>query len=146
MIVFFFFQAEDGIRDGRVTGVQTCALPIYTTATGITATLSTTATGVVITRPTATFASAASGATVSTTSPHFGIWVAPTVACGTVLPFTLQVSSAQGSFTQSFNLTVGSGTSCTQVVCTSALPVEDGVSPAPLLVGKTGAGDPLQLT
>src|SRR6266487_5830307 len=27
-VVFFFFQAEDGIRDGRVTGVQTCALPI----------------------------------------------------------------------------------------------------------------------
>src|SRR5690348_17893828 len=26
----FFFQAEDGIRDGRVTGVQTCALPIWT--------------------------------------------------------------------------------------------------------------------
>src|SRR5438876_8206913 len=29
--VFFFFQAEDGIRDGRVTGVQTCALPILYT-------------------------------------------------------------------------------------------------------------------
>src|SRR5690348_17804769 len=28
LIAFFFFQAEDGIRDGRVTGVQTCALPI----------------------------------------------------------------------------------------------------------------------
>src|SRR2546422_5664839 len=27
--VFFFFQAEDGIRDVAVTGVQTCALPIY---------------------------------------------------------------------------------------------------------------------
>src|SRR6266702_4678727 len=27
-VVFFFFQAEDGIRDGHVTGVQTCALPI----------------------------------------------------------------------------------------------------------------------
>src|SRR6266487_1497469 len=26
---FFFFQAEDGIRGGRVTGVQTCALPIF---------------------------------------------------------------------------------------------------------------------
>src|SRR5438309_10655854 len=26
---FFFFQAEDGIRDGTVTGVQTCALPIW---------------------------------------------------------------------------------------------------------------------
>src|SRR5690606_1307945 len=29
----FFFQAEDGIRDFHVTGVQTCALPIYNTAT-----------------------------------------------------------------------------------------------------------------
>src|SRR2546429_624922 len=28
MIIFFFFQAEDGIRDVAVTGVQTCALPI----------------------------------------------------------------------------------------------------------------------
>src|SRR5256885_16883541 len=28
-MVFFFFQAEDGIRDYKVTGVQTCALPIY---------------------------------------------------------------------------------------------------------------------
>src|SRR5258708_21186957 len=27
--VFFFFQAEDGIRDDLVTGVQTCALPIF---------------------------------------------------------------------------------------------------------------------
>src|SRR5690606_40111839 len=28
-IYLFFFQAEDGIRDFHVTGVQTCALPIY---------------------------------------------------------------------------------------------------------------------
>src|SRR5256884_3302695 len=28
ILVFFFFQAEDGIRDVAVTGVQTCALPI----------------------------------------------------------------------------------------------------------------------
>src|SRR5256885_11338857 len=28
MICYFFFQAEDGIRDYKVTGVQTCALPI----------------------------------------------------------------------------------------------------------------------
>src|SRR3712207_7484065 len=27
-VIFFFFQAEDGIRDIGVTGVQTCALPI----------------------------------------------------------------------------------------------------------------------
>src|SRR5699024_11817287 len=29
LIFFFFFQAEDGIRDRNVTGVQTCALPIW---------------------------------------------------------------------------------------------------------------------
>src|SRR5690606_30464466 len=29
-LIFFFFQAEDGIRDFHVTGVQTCALPIST--------------------------------------------------------------------------------------------------------------------
>src|SRR5690625_7603835 len=28
LYIVFFFQAEDGIRDGHVTGVQTCALPI----------------------------------------------------------------------------------------------------------------------
>src|SRR5260370_23855710 len=30
--MFFFFQAEDGIRDSSVTGVQTCALPIFNAA------------------------------------------------------------------------------------------------------------------
>src|SRR5947209_18615897 len=32
VFLFFFFQAEDGIRDIGVTGVQTCALPIYVEA------------------------------------------------------------------------------------------------------------------
>src|SRR2546427_8187229 len=32
ILFFFFFQAEDGIRDLTVTGVQTCALPIYVLA------------------------------------------------------------------------------------------------------------------
>src|SRR5436305_4464269 len=32
---FFFFQAEDGIRDADVTGVQTCALPISGDAQGV---------------------------------------------------------------------------------------------------------------
>src|SRR5256886_8404662 len=31
LVFFFFFQAEDGIRDLTVTGVQTCALPILDT-------------------------------------------------------------------------------------------------------------------
>src|SRR5712672_4275022 len=34
MCVFFFFQAEDGIRDKLVTGVQTCALPIFAAGSG----------------------------------------------------------------------------------------------------------------
>src|SRR5207249_8056130 len=29
VLIYFFFQAEDGIRDRNVTGVQTCALPIF---------------------------------------------------------------------------------------------------------------------
>src|SRR5699024_11282790 len=33
----FFFQAEDGIRDRNVTGVQTCALPIFVLGTDFTA-------------------------------------------------------------------------------------------------------------
>src|SRR5256885_15569895 len=32
IVLFFFFQAEDGIRDYKVTGVQTCALPIWVAA------------------------------------------------------------------------------------------------------------------
>src|SRR2546427_10581718 len=33
LLLFFFFQAEDGIRDLTVTGVQTCALPIFISGT-----------------------------------------------------------------------------------------------------------------
>src|SRR6266508_6065423 len=36
---FFFFQAEDGIRDGHVTGVRTCALPIFHYSQGMTGTI-----------------------------------------------------------------------------------------------------------
>src|SRR5699024_12175507 len=34
VVFFFFFQAEDGIRDRNVTGVQTCALPIFAITNG----------------------------------------------------------------------------------------------------------------
>src|SRR3989441_7258480 len=39
IFLFFFFQAEDGIRDKLVTGVQTCALPILTYTAGSNGTL-----------------------------------------------------------------------------------------------------------
>src|SRR3712207_8196886 len=35
VLFFFFFQAEDGIRDIGVTGVQTCALPILRASSGL---------------------------------------------------------------------------------------------------------------
>src|SRR5689334_24655016 len=35
LVQVFFFQAEDGIRDGTVTGVQTCALPIWQRRAGL---------------------------------------------------------------------------------------------------------------
>ena len=35
VFVFFFFQAEDGIRARLVTGVQTCALPIWASRFGV---------------------------------------------------------------------------------------------------------------
>src|SRR3989454_9218118 len=40
LFFFFFFQAEDGIRDYKVTGVQTCALPIFASDTSEVATFS----------------------------------------------------------------------------------------------------------
>src|ERR671922_287792 len=36
IVLIFFFQAEDGIRDDLVTGVQTCALPISQVTAGVT--------------------------------------------------------------------------------------------------------------
>src|SRR5256885_5475690 len=37
LLYIFFFQAEDGIRDYKVTGVQTCALPILEKREGLSA-------------------------------------------------------------------------------------------------------------
>src|SRR5690349_22104418 len=47
---FFFFQAEDGIRDLYVTGVQTCALPIWLPQNAAPPAGSTSGGGVIVTR------------------------------------------------------------------------------------------------
>src|SRR5207245_7666150 len=61
VVFFFFFQAEDGIRDATVTGVQTCALPIsFMAVLNVTATFSTAMNAATIT--TATFSLRAAGA------------------------------------------------------------------------------------
>ena len=109
-------------------------------ASAISATISSSTPGLVVTRASATFPAAASGATVTSAAPHFGIWVSPAVACGTVLSLTAQITTAQGSFTRSIPLTVGSGgAGCAQNVCGGALPVEDGTAPG-LLQATKGPG------
>src|SRR2546426_6829731 len=50
IFIFFFFQAEDGIRDYKVTGVQTCALPISSVVQVLTDPASTVGAHVVRTR------------------------------------------------------------------------------------------------
>src|SRR6266498_6065076 len=58
IFLFFFFQAEDGIRDADVTGVQTCALPISPWVNAVTPL-------------TNAFSS------LGVKSPAFGVWGAP---------------------------------------------------------------------
>jgi hypothetical protein len=117
-----------------------------TAATGVTATLSTTLPSVVVTRPSASFPSVGPGATVTSSAPHFGVWVAPGVACGTIVPFTVTVTTAEGTYIRTFSLTVGSGSpGCTQTACTAAIAVEDGLAPGLLQLAR-GAGSAVDLT
>jgi len=90
-----------------------------TTATSVTGTLSTTNPNVSITGATASFPNVPSLGNSTSISPHFQVWVAKGVACGTSIPFTLQISTAQGTFNRSFSRVVGtvsagSGTALTE--------------------------------
>src|SRR5256886_16985397 len=84
MLFFFFFQAEDGIRDLTVTGVQTCALPISVNGVAAFSTLTINRTGTGY-----TLAASASGLT-GNTSATFNI----TPGTAALLVFTVQPSSA----------------------------------------------------
>jgi len=115
--------------------------------TALTGTLTTSVPGVLVTRPTASFTAVPSGGTGSSTAPHFGVWVQPTVPCGATIPLTLQLDAAQGSVTQILDLRVGpAGGSCSQAVCNGAVPVENGTGSGMLRLAKTGSEDLLQLT
>src|SRR5256885_5025910 len=62
---FFFFQAEDGIRDYKVTGVQTCALPICRDAAWLGVELAAAANG-------------GGGPRISTPGSRVSAWLVPT--------------------------------------------------------------------
>src|SRR5439155_768904 len=97
----FFFQAEDGIRDGHVTGVQTCALPILSIAPPQ---------PVVTVNRIATTTALASGPNPSTygQSVSFTAAVSPSAATGTV--------------------TFYEGSTCTGTALASAVPVSGGTA------------------
>src|SRR3712207_7092067 len=69
VLFFFFFQAEDGIRDIGVTGVQTCALPISATGSATTPTPTTTATAWPTAPTTARRSRTATRTTTTTAAP-----------------------------------------------------------------------------
>src|SRR5258708_15001278 len=70
LLIFFFFQAEDGIRDDLVTGVQTCALPISARAAILPACVST-----VTSRPLQVMRLTGVDSETGTCSPSFAISV-----------------------------------------------------------------------
>src|SRR6266508_3165238 len=74
--VFFFFQAEDGIRDGHVTGVQTCALPILAGGTAL---------------------NCVANSVLARRGPYEHVWVQPAAGdAGTSLGAALDVSLSAG--------------------------------------------------
>jgi hypothetical protein len=84
-----------------------------TAATGVSAVLSTTTPGVTITRATASYPDVSGGGSASSTAPHFAFEVAPSVACGTSIAFTVAATSAQGSWSSPVAVKVGANSSST---------------------------------
>lgn len=75
-------------------------------ATGITATLSTTTAGVTVTSASSPIPDIADGASKSNTTP-FKVSVSPAVTCGTVISFNLRFVAAEGTFNVPFTMTTG---------------------------------------
>lgn len=82
-------------------------------ATGVTATIGSTFSGVTIDDGTAAFTDVPGAGTGQSLDPHFRIRVGPEVPCGTAIPFTLHMTSAQGSWDDTFTVPVGDATPAT---------------------------------
>ncbi len=95
----------------------TAAVTLRNTGTvplsGVTATLATAAPGVVVTRAAAAFPDLPLGAAAASAAPHFAYAVGPAVPCGTEIPFTLAIRSAEGVFADAFTSRVGAPGSST---------------------------------
>jgi PKD repeat protein len=105
-----------GNSDGRIDPGEAVQVTVTlkntgsVAATGISGLLSTATTGVTVTGGSSTFPDLPTYFSTGASTAPFTLSVADTVACGTVIACTLNVTTAQGSFPLTFNLTVG-GTS-----------------------------------
>lgn len=109
-----------GGGNGIVDAGEDIVLPVTVrnnggvTLTGLTGTIATNAPGVTITRSMATYPSLTSNSTAPSQAPHFAFTVDSSVSCGTLIPFTIALSSNQGTFNDAFSVRVGTpGTSTT---------------------------------
>jgi subtilisin-like proprotein convertase family protein len=91
----------------QVTAVNNGALG----ATGVTGRLTTATPGVTIVNDTASFPNMGPSATGLSIAPHFSFVIAPTVPCGTTIPFQIQYTAAQGTWTDGFSYAMGQVTS-----------------------------------
>ncbi|MEJ5166725.1 MAG: proprotein convertase P-domain-containing protein, partial [Thermoanaerobaculia bacterium] len=83
--------------------------------TGIYATISTSTPGITITDNYATFPNISAGGTGTSISNHFSFRVGTSVSCGTQINFTININSNEGSWTDTFSLTVGQWTGGTPI-------------------------------
>lgn len=101
--------AGNGVPDPGEEVTLSLALrnPGSVAATGVAATISTTAPGVTILDGAASYPDVAAGAAASSLAPHFRVRLPADATCGTAFPFTFVATSAQGSWSGSFALGAG---------------------------------------
>src|SRR2546430_4475301 len=103
VVCFFFFQAEDGIRDLTVTGVQTCALPIFRMSGWVSSSAPTRPERLVVSTLNAPGGSPASSATFAIASAVSGVadaglrtTVHPAARAGAILRVTIVARKFHG--------------------------------------------------
>jgi subtilisin-like proprotein convertase family protein len=105
--------------DGSLDPGEAATLPVTVRNNGtvpltnVTATLASGTGGITITRGAAALPDIGVGAAQPTIAPHFAFAVDPAVACGSLIAFTLQVASSQGSWVRTFSVRIGAQTTST---------------------------------
>jgi hypothetical protein len=106
----------DGILDAGEDATLQVTLndPGAAAATSVQAAIATAMPGITVTQGTASFVNVPGGGTGATIAPHFRFGVGTGIACGTSVPFTMHMTSAQGAWDDAFTVAVGAATAGTQ--------------------------------